>query len=49
MTPGGHFDMFNEMADVKSGPDQVAELREVMARRGTIIAGSPLRLTLGLE
>ncbi len=49
MTPGGHFDMFGEMAGIAPGPDQDREMREVTARHGTIIVGPPLRIRLGLE
>lgn len=48
MTPGGHFDMFNEMGGVGPGPDQADTLREVSARHGTIVVGPPLRVTLDL-
>jgi mannose-6-phosphate isomerase-like protein (cupin superfamily) len=49
MTPGGLFDMFDEMADVPPGPEQSAELGQVAAGHGTLIVGPPLRVTLGLE
>jgi mannose-6-phosphate isomerase-like protein (cupin superfamily) len=49
MTPGGHFDMFNEMGKVHEGPDQSKELREAAERHGTVIVGPPLRVILGLE
>lgn len=45
MTPGGHFDMFNEMA---AAPDQTA-LNEVAARYGTEILGPPMRVSMGIE
>jgi quercetin dioxygenase-like cupin family protein len=49
MTPGGHFEMFEEMATVEAGPAQAERLGEVTSRYGTIIVGPPLRITLGLE
>ncbi|MGH9077031.1 MAG: cupin domain-containing protein [Acidimicrobiales bacterium] len=49
MTPGGHFDMFDEMARVEAGPSQSEALSEVAARYGTIIVGPTLRVRLGLE
>lgn len=49
MTPGGAFEMFDEMARVEQGPDQAATLRQVAERHGTVILGPPLRVTLGLE
>jgi mannose-6-phosphate isomerase-like protein (cupin superfamily) len=49
MTPGGLFEMFDEMADVPAGPNQSAALSEVAAGHGTLIVGPTLRVTLGLE
>jgi mannose-6-phosphate isomerase-like protein (cupin superfamily) len=48
MTPGGHFDMFEEMARVEAGPDQANSTRLIAERYGTVILGPPLRVSLGL-
>ncbi|HML00149.1 MAG TPA: cupin domain-containing protein [Acidimicrobiales bacterium] len=48
MTPGGLFDIIEDMARVPSGPDQPAGIAEATKRHGTIIVGPPLRVTLGL-
>jgi mannose-6-phosphate isomerase-like protein (cupin superfamily) len=48
MTPGGFFDMFNEMGDVPAGPEHSKTLSEVAERHGTLIVGPPLRVILGL-
>lgn len=48
MTPGGHFDMFDDLARVQAGADQAGALGEVAARHGTILVGPPLRVVLGL-
>ena len=49
MTPGGHLDMFDEMAEVQAGPDHVLGLSRVAEQHGTVIVGPPLRVHLGLE
>lgn len=49
MTPGGHFDMFERMAEVEAGPEQAEHIRLVAERCGTEIVGPPLRARLGLE
>ncbi len=49
MTPGGHFDMFDEMARVPPGPRQAEGMHEVAERYGTVIVGPPLRVDLGLR
>ena len=48
MTPGGLFDMFEEMAQVEPGPDQAELLGEITRRHGTVLLGPPLRVRLGL-
>jgi mannose-6-phosphate isomerase-like protein (cupin superfamily) len=48
MTPGGSFDMFDQMAQVEAGPDEAQRVRLVAERYGTEIVGPPLRVRLGL-
>lgn len=45
MTPGGHFDMFNEM----SGAPDEETAKAIATRFGTEILGPPLRVSLGLR
>ncbi len=45
MTPGGHFEMFDEMARAAEASEQP---EAVAARYGTEFVGPPLRVTLGL-
>jgi mannose-6-phosphate isomerase-like protein (cupin superfamily) len=49
MTPGGHFEMFEEIAAVEAGPDQADAVKAAAARHGTVVLGPPLRVALGLE
>ncbi len=49
LTPGGHFELFEEMAAVEPGPDQAHALAVAAARHGTRLLGPPLRVTLGIE
>lgn len=49
MAPGGHFDMFAEMAEVEPGPTQAEAVRRVGEHHGTVFLGPPLRVRLGLE
>jgi mannose-6-phosphate isomerase-like protein (cupin superfamily) len=49
MTPGGHFEMFQNMNDVPAGPGQAERLRLVAEQHGTVIVGPPLRVLLGIE
>jgi mannose-6-phosphate isomerase-like protein (cupin superfamily) len=48
MTPGGHFDMFDEMGQVETSPQHGGgdELRRIAERHGTVILGPPLRASL---
>ena len=48
MTPGGHFEMFDEMAKVEPGPDSMERMGQVVERYGTVLTGPPLRVRLGL-
>jgi mannose-6-phosphate isomerase-like protein (cupin superfamily) len=49
MTPGGLFPTIEDMARVPPGPEQADGIKEATRRRGTLIVGPPLRVTLGLE
>ncbi len=49
MTPGGIFDMFDEMARVSPGPGQADEVSRVAERHGTVLLGPPIRIRLGLQ
>ncbi len=49
MTPGGHFEMFEEMAAVGAGPGLPEAIADAAARHGTIILGPPLRAAFGLR
>ena len=49
MTPGGHFEMFEDMASVEEGPNQPDGRKAAAARHGTTMLGPPIRVTLGLE
>lgn len=48
VTPGGLFEMFDEMATLASGYDDPEAMAEVAFRHGTDILGPPLRVRLGL-
>ncbi len=40
--------MIEDMARVPSGPDQLDGIKSATEQHGTVIVGSPLRVTLGL-
>jgi mannose-6-phosphate isomerase-like protein (cupin superfamily) len=48
MTPGGHFDLFNDMAAAEADAE-LGSVNDVAASYGTIITGPPLRIALELR